>query len=95
MATSVAVLKEGGIAERLLRSWLLPRLLRVVACLPYSAACLPARPCPPATNLLQVAAASFDLLFAFDEVISLGHKENVTAAQVWPHCLHTWRQRDS
>lgn len=32
--------------------------------------------------LLQVAAAAFDLLFAFDEVISLGHKENVTVAQV-------------
>jgi hypothetical protein len=29
-----------------------------------------------------VAAAAFDLLFAFDEVISLGHKENVTVAQV-------------
>jgi hypothetical protein len=31
---------------------------------------------------MQVAAAAFDLLFAFDEVISLGHKENVTVAQV-------------
>ncbi|KAI3431813.1 hypothetical protein D9Q98_010566 [Chlorella vulgaris] len=30
----------------------------------------------------DVAAAAFDLLFAFDEVISLGHKENVTVAQV-------------
>jgi hypothetical protein len=30
----------------------------------------------------QVAHAAFDLLFAFDEVISLGHKENVTVAQV-------------
>ena len=30
----------------------------------------------------QVAAAAFDLLFAFDEVISLGHKETVTVAQV-------------
>lgn len=31
---------------------------------------------------LQVSAAAFDLLFAFDEVISLGHKENVTVSQV-------------
>ena len=36
----------------------------------------------PACPDWQVAAAAFDLLFAFDEVISLGHKENVTAAQV-------------
>ncbi len=31
---------------------------------------------------MQVSAAAFDLLFAFDEVISLGHKENVTVSQV-------------
>ena len=31
---------------------------------------------------MQVAAAAFDLLFAFDEVISLGFKDNVTVAQV-------------
>jgi uncharacterized membrane protein YgcG len=30
----------------------------------------------------QVAAAAFDLLFAFDEVVSQGRKENVTVAQV-------------
>lgn len=43
-------------------------------------------PSPLPTSLFthppQVAAAAFDLLFAFDEVISLGHKENVTVAQV-------------
>lgn len=38
-------------------------------------------PCSCVTSP-QVAAAAFDLLFAFDEVISLGHKENVTVAQV-------------
>ena len=32
--------------------------------------------------LPQVAEAAFDLLFAFDEVISLGYKDNVTVAQV-------------
>ena len=38
-------------------------------------------PCSCVTSP-QVAAAAFDLLFAFDEVISLGHKENVTVGQV-------------
>lgn len=30
----------------------------------------------------SVGRGAFELLFAFDEVISLGHKENVTVAQV-------------
>jgi hypothetical protein len=29
-----------------------------------------------------VSAAAFDLIFAFDEVISLGHKENISVLQV-------------
>jgi hypothetical protein len=36
----------------------------------------------PPVDEESVAAAAFDLLFAFDEVISLGYKENVTVAQV-------------
>ena len=29
-----------------------------------------------------IGKTAFEILFAFDEVISLGHKENVTAAHV-------------
>lgn len=34
----------------------------------------------------SIAKAAFDLIFAFDEVISLGHKENVTTQQVKQNC---------
>eukprot|EP00798_Chlamydomonas_sp_ICE-L_P008071 gene8071-1313_t len=33
-----------------------------------------------------VSEVAFDLVFAFDEVISLGHKENITIAQVRQNC---------
>ncbi|CAN1806193.1 Coatomer subunit delta-1 [Linum perenne] len=33
-----------------------------------------------------ITKTAFELIFAFDEVISLGHKENVTVAQVKQYC---------
>jgi hypothetical protein len=34
----------------------------------------------------SVCRSAFDLIFAFDEVISLGHKENITIMQVRQNC---------
>lgn len=33
-----------------------------------------------------IGRANFDLVHAFDEVLSLGHKEDVTVAQVKQYC---------
>lgn len=33
-----------------------------------------------------ISKMAFEILFAFDEVISLGHRENLTVAQVKQYC---------
>ena len=33
----------------------------------------------------RVAKSAFEMIFAFDEVISMGHKENISFAQVRQH----------
>eukprot|EP00798_Chlamydomonas_sp_ICE-L_P013531 gene13531-19401_t len=40
----------------------------------------------PSLDEEAVDEVAFDLVFAFDEVISLGHKENITIAQVRQNC---------
>lgn len=40
----------------------------------------------PSLEEQDVDEVAFDLVFAFDEVISLGHKENITIAQVRQNC---------
>ncbi|XP_065852730.1 coatomer subunit delta-like [Euphorbia lathyris] len=40
----------------------------------------------PSLDEEGICKTAFELIFAFDEVISLGHKENVTVAQVRQYC---------
>ncbi|KMZ66631.1 Coatomer subunit delta [Zostera marina] len=40
----------------------------------------------PSLDEEGVCSAAFELIFAFDEVISLGHKESVTVSQVKQYC---------
>ncbi|KAL6010337.1 hypothetical protein ACLOJK_000768 [Asimina triloba] len=40
----------------------------------------------PSLDEEGVCQTAFELIFAFDEVISLGHKENITVAQVKQYC---------
>jgi hypothetical protein len=61
-------------------SWFQAFAFTNASCAAY-AAVLPEY-CNQQTDEEGISRCAFDLIFAFDEVISLGHKENVTLTQV-------------